>query len=423
MGTFERRYGDRLKEFVEEFLTFDSTRRNEKPAQEWFETKLKEFGFETYVWEADEGALSSIRSFPDANEIDAEERPSVGGVLEFGDPDAGSTLVLNGHVDVVPVEETSWQRDPFDPTWEGDRLIARGAADMKSGLSMLVFVAMYLREEAGDDLDGRIVVESVTGEEEGGIGAPAAALENPYPFDRDAAIVAEPTDLDVVTTTAGVFTAELEVYGRSAHAATRWRGESVLSRFERIRRAFEDLESERDARLTHPLYEYPISWPVNVGVVESGSWVSNVPAKLSAKVRIGYAPGETMEEVKGEFDERLETLAGEDEWLASNPPKFEQYGVYFEPSEVRSETEIVRTLQETLEERGRTDTGPVGKTYSADSRFYNEAGIPSVLFGPGSVEQAHFPDEYVYWPEVLEAAEVVSETARTYLEADVNAEK
>lgn len=408
-------YGEKQRAFAERLLAFESTSGDELPAQEWFRDRLTELGFETYSWEADADRLATLEAFPEAAEIDAAERPSVGGVLEFGDPDAGPTLVLNGHVDVVPVDRTAWESDPFEPAWNGDALTARGAVDMKSQLAMLVFAARALHDEGRTELDGRLVVESVTGEEEGGIGAPMAALENPYPFERDGAIVAEPTDFDVVTATAGVFIADLELAGRSAHAATRWRGESVLPHFEAIRRAFADLESERHEALDHPLYEFPVNCPVNVGTVEAGSWASNVPSRLLAEVRVGYLPGESDADVEAAFRERLASVVADREWLAEHPPRFERRGIHFGPSELDPDERIVRTLQGTLADGGFEDTAPAGRTYCADSRFYTEAGIPSVVFGPGSIHQAHFPNETIDWTEVVTGTELVAETARRFL--------
>ncbi|PSQ58421.1 peptidase M20 [Halobacteriales archaeon SW_7_71_33] len=379
-------------------------------------------GFETYSWEADAEALAGHPSFPDdPAAIDTEDRSSVAGVFEFGDPSAGPTVVLNGHVDVVPVESTSWSSDPFEPTWsdDGDRLTARGAADMKAGLGACVFAARALRSAVDDsqesDLDGRVVVESVAGEEEGGVGAAAAALSNPYPFERDAALVAEPTELRPVVATEGTVMRRLVVEGRSAHAATRWHGESVLPHFERLRQALFDLEAERSATVEHPLYDYETPWPVTVGQVEAGTWSSSVPARLEAEVRIGVAPGETVAEVERQYDERIATVASESEWLREHPPTFERFSVQFEPAEIDADEPVVRALQAAMRTTGLTGIEPRGATYGADSRHYVAAGIPTVVFGPGSIEQAHFPDETVAWSEVERATRTIAETGRQLL--------
>jgi acetylornithine deacetylase len=408
------------REFTERLCRFDTTDGRERPAVEWVRDELAGRGFETYTWTADAERLADHPSFPDdPAEITVADRPSVAGVLEFGAPDAGPTLVLNGHLDVVPADAELWGTAPFEPSWNGDDLTARGAADMKAGLAACVFAALDAREavQSGDaTLDGRVVVEAVAGEEEGGIGAAAAALDSPYPFERDAAVVAEPTDLRCVTATEGSLMKRLDVRGRSAHAATRWVGESVLPHFETIRTAFEALEAERAESVTHPLYDgHPIPWPVCAGRVEAGSWASTVPATLTAEWRIGVAPGETVSEVEAQFETRLAEVVAENGWLAEHPPTFERFSIQFEPAEIDADDPVVRALQSAMAEAGLSETAARGATYGADSRHYVSAGIPTVLFGPGTIEQAHFPNETVHWPDVEAARDVLAGTVQAYL--------
>jgi acetylornithine deacetylase len=410
---FEAAYGDRLRTLAEELCRFDTTGGNERPAQEWFRDRLADLGFETHTWNADADALAAHPSFPAAAAIDADDRPSVAGVLELGDPDRGRTLVLNGHMDVVPATREHWTGDPFDPRRDGDRLIARGAADMKSQLAACVFAARHVADTPGG-LDGRIVVESVAGEEEGGIGAATAATSNPYPFERDGAIVTEPTDLRVVTATEGCLMGRVSIEGRPAHAARRWAGESVLPVFERVRRAFEKLEAERVERVSHPLYErFEVPWPIVIGRVEAGTWASNVPGTLTAEMRVGVAPGESVDAVERECRERLAVLAADHEGKID----FERFGIQFEPAEVDSDEPIVASLRESMPANGLDATEPIGETYGADARYYLAAGIPTVVFGPGRIEEAHFPDESIRWPDVVTAGAVLADTARRFLSA------
>jgi acetylornithine deacetylase len=404
-----------LRSLADGLLSVRSTAGEEAPAQDWLADRLDEMGFETYRWTADAATLAGHPSFPDdPDAIPTADRPSVAGVLELGDPDAGRTLVLNGHVDVVPTDDALWTSDPFDPVREGGRLRGRGAADMKSGLAACVVAARALADEG--DVDGRVVVESVAGEEDGGVGAAAAALENPYPFDRDAAIIAEPTELRPVVATEGCLMARIEVPGRQAHAATRWRGEDALAHFERVRAGLRDLEAERHEAVTHPLYEaFPVRWPVVVGRVEAGAWASNVPADCTAEVRVGVAPGETVAAVEEQVRERVRAVAADDEWTAANPPTVERFSVQFEPAEIPPDDPVVAALRSGMAAAGLEDDAPRGATYGADQRHYVAAGIPTVLFGPGSIEQAHFPDEHVAWADVETAADALAEAARAYL--------
>ncbi|QIB75965.1 M20/M25/M40 family metallo-hydrolase [Halogeometricum borinquense] len=410
-----------IRTFVDRFLRFETTDGDEGEAQSWLRDQFEAFGFDTYEWTADADRLASHPSFPDDSaEIHVADRPSVAGVVTFGDPDAGPTLVLNGHCDVVPVDRENWSSDPFDPVWADGEVTARGAADMKSGLAACVFAVRDLQERVEDGeldgLDGRLVVESVVGEEEGGIGAAAAALDNPYPFDRDAAIVAEPTELRCVTATEGTVMKRLHLRGRAAHAATRWNGEDVLPHFERIRKAFFELESERSESVSHPLYDtFPIPWPVCIGTVRAGSWASSVAGTLTAECRFGVAPGETVDEVEEAYEARLAEVVAESDWLSEQPPTFERFSIQFEPAEIDADEDVVRSLQTAMDVTGHDTTDPVGATYGADSRHYVAAGIPTVLYGPGSIEQAHFPDETINWDDVETARETYAEAAVEFL--------
>ena len=429
-----------MRAFAADLCRHRSTPGEEAAAAGFVAERLADLGFETYAWDADPEVLATHPSFPDdLGAAAVEGRRSVAGVLELGDADAADalagandgddpvpTLVLNGHLDVVPVEPSAWSSDPFEPVWRdaseqsadsddgddptGETLTARGAADMKSGLAACVGAAVDVRDGVADgsvDIPSsglRLVVEAVAGEEDGGYGAATAALANPYPFERDAAIVAEPTELRPVVASEGALMARLEIDGRSAHAATRWRGEDVLPRFEAIREAFAELEAERAESVTHPLYDrFPIPWPVVCGRVEAGSWASTVPAALEAEFRIGVAPGETVAEVEAAFRERLESIAADDPWLRDHPPRFERFSVQFEPAAIAADEPVVEAVRAGLAAADLPDAEPRGATYGADSRHFIEAGVPAVLFGPGTIDEAHYPDETVAWDEVVRA--------------------
>ncbi|MDB2281378.1 M20/M25/M40 family metallo-hydrolase [Halorubrum ezzemoulense] len=442
-----------MRAFAAELCRHRSTAGEEAAAAAFVAERLANLGFETYAWDADPAVLADHPSFPD--DLDAaavDGRRSVAGVLELGGAgdDGGAsdgddaapesaaagpvpTLVLNGHLDVVPAEAAEWSSDPFEPVWrdtsernadpaaadEGcDTLTARGAADMKCGLAACVGAAVDVRDGVADgavDLPPsglRLVVEAVAGEEDGGYGAATAALANPYPFERDAAIVAEPTELRPVVACEGSLMARIEIDGRSAHAATRWRGEDVLPRFEAVREAFADLETERGESVSHPLYgSFAVPWPVVCGRVEAGSWASTVPATLEAEFRIGVAPGETVAEVEAAFRERLDDVVDADPWLRDHPPRFERFSVQFEPAEVAVDEPVVEAVRAGLVATGLPDVEPRGATYGADSRHFVAAGIPAVLFGPGTIDEAHYPDETIAWEEVVRARDAIAAAA------------
>jgi len=421
-----------MRAFAADLCRFASTAGEEAAAADFVEGELDALGFETYAWDADPELLADHPSFPDdIDESDVAGRRSVAGVLALGGSNNGNprddapTIVVNGHIDVVPAEPAEWSSDPFEPVW-GEREQEGGQRHRRDphrprrrrhevGGAACIGAALDVREAVAagavdlPDAGLRIVVEAVAGEEDGGYGAATAALANPYPFDRDAAIVAEPTELRPVVACEGSLMARLELVGRSAHAATRWRGEDVLPRFEAIREAFAELETERGETVDHPLYrEFPVPWPVVCGTVEAGSWASTVPATLTAEFRIGVAPGETVDEVEETFRARLDDVVADDPWLREHPPTFERFSVQFEPAEIAVDEPIVEAARAGIVEAGLPDAEPTGATYGADSRHYIAAGIPTVLLGPGSITEAHYPDETIAWDEVERGREAIA---------------
>jgi len=129
----------------------------------------------------------------------------------------------------------------------------------------------------------------------------------------------------------------------------------------------------------------------------AGSWASTVPATLTAEFRIGVAPGETVDEVEETFRARLDDVVADDPWLREHPPTFERFSVQFEPAEIAVDEPIVEAARAGIVEAGLPDAEPTGATYGADSRHYIAAGIPTVLLGPGSITEAHYPDETIAW--------------------------
>ena len=145
---------DELRALASDLVSFESYPGEEAAVQAWLWERLGALGFERYRWEPDPGVLRAHPSFPPVETLDLADRPSVAGVLAFGDPDAGPTIVLNGHADVVPVEASAWSADPFDPAWRDGQLYGLGSADMKGGLWACVTARAWLGTvaRAHDDL-------------------------------------------------------------------------------------------------------------------------------------------------------------------------------------------------------------------------------------------------------------------------------
>ena len=412
---------DGLIVLLRELIAIPSLDGAETPAQHRVEEWMADAGFETDVWPVDLGELAR---HPDwCHEVERDEALGVvGWVGESARGKApgrpGRDLLLNGHVDVVPVgDESAWTASPWDPVVRDGRVYGRGAADMKGGLCCALFAAKAIRD-AGVHLGGRLSVASVVGEEDGGTGTLATILRG---HTADGAIVVEPTRLRVVTAQAGSLMFRLVVHGLSAHGCVREEGVSAIEKFVPLLAALRRLEAERcgvaaagsppggsgaagDPR--SPLFAgYSLPWPIEVGTVRAGDWASSVPDTLVAEGRYGVAVGEDVVAARRAFEEAIARAAAPDPWLAAHPPEVEWWGGRFDSALTDLEDPLVTTLAGAATDATGSAPPVEGVTYGADMRLLVNVGrIPTVLFGPGDVRVAHMPDEHVPLDDLLAAA-------------------
>lgn len=388
-----------LTQMLQALVRIPSVTGEEDSAQEEVIRILHDLNGKVDAWRPDVGELKSQPHFPGARIL----TPRLNVVATFSGAAPGPTLVLNGHIDTVTAgEEQRWTHPPFGGEVADGMLYGRGASDMKGGL-VAILGALGAIRNAGCRLRGAICVQSVIGEEDGGLGTFAALARG---HRGDGAIVCEPTRLEVVPAHAGVTLFRITITGRAAHGAVRQEGVSAFHEFLPIHEALLLLERRRNETLRHPLYEgIELPWPLSIGLVSAGTWPSIVPETLIAEGRIGVAIGERILEVRRQVEEAVGHAAHRDPWLAQHSPKVEWIGGTWEPTETPREHPVVRALSEAVTETTSRPAVVRGATYGSDLRlFTNHFGIPGTHFGPGDIRQAHFTDEYVAIAEVEAAS-------------------
>jgi acetylornithine deacetylase len=393
---------DGLVEQLCEIVSIPSLGGEETPAQEWMAGRMRSLGMDVDVWEIDLATLANDPAF--STEIQRTEALGVVGSLGKG---RGRTLILNGHVDVVPAGEPErWSVPPWEGTVENGRVYGRGAVDMKGGLCCALAAVGAIRS-AGVELPGRVLIQSVIGEEDGGVGTLAAIRRG---HTGDGAVVLEPTQLVLAPAQAGALNFRVTIPGRAAHGALRAEGVSPLEKFIPVFQALQALESRRNARPIHPLFrDTPLPYPICVGTLRSGIWASSVPETLTFEGRLGVAVDEPPDEARRELAEALAEVARSDDWLRGHPPLLEWWGGQFHPAVTPVDHAIVSTIAGAHE--AVTGHAPTlqGMPYGADMRLLvNEADTPTVLYGPGDVRTAHAPDEFVPIADLETAARVLA---------------
>jgi succinyl-diaminopimelate desuccinylase len=324
----------------------------------------------------------------------APGRTSLLATVGAGEP-GRLTLLVNGHLDVVPVDPTGWTRPPFAGERDGDRLYGRGTADMKGGIAA-AFVALDALRRAGREPACDVVFHLVADEERGGelgTGAMAAAGL----LRGNGCVVPEPTSLRVGIAERGIVTGTITVHGRPAHASNPRDGISAIEKAASIVFALH----AADFGGSHPLLGSP---SCNVGEIAGGTGHNTVAERCTLVIDRRVLPGATPEDVEKELREKIDAI-GDPELRYDL-----ELGVFGEASEIEPTHPFVGRVQEALAAALGAEQPTTGMTFATDARFVrNDAGIPAVVCGPGDIEQAHVHDEWVSVTRLVDAAAVYAE--------------
>jgi acetylornithine deacetylase len=392
-------------QLLQDLVRIPSITGDETKAQLFFAECLRDLQLKVDCWYPSRDDLQNHPSFSDDG-LPLGKRPIVIGHLAGVDPSARS-LILNGHMDVVPVgNDDLWSDGPWSGIIRDGKLYGRGSCDMKGGL-VAGFIAINALHKASFVPKGSVWIQSVIGEESGGAGTLAAVMRG---YRADAAIVLEPTRMAVCPVGAGAATFRIKVQGRAAHGAMRQEGVSAVEKFYVLNSAIQRFEQLRHVKFQHPLYkEGELVSPISIGKVQSGDWPSTVPETLVAEGRFGIFPGEDISSARKEFEQAIHLAAEKDHWLRSNPPVIEWFEGQFESAKTDLDSAIVKQLKDTHSEIHHKDPEIHGVPYGSDLRFFtNDAKMPGVLYGPGDVRVAHSLNEFVPIDEVISVAKTIA---------------
>ncbi len=399
-----------------ELIGFDTTSRataaqparDEAALQAALAERLRAAGAEVDVWE------------PAPEDVEGHPLSVAGGIGFAGRPQlaarlrgtgGGRSLLLNGHIDVVPARlEDGWAHDPFAPQVRDGRITGRGACDMKGGIAAMVVAAEALA--ATGRLRGDLVLCTNTDEESTGVGGLACARHG---VRADAAVVPEPTGLEVWPACRGSVYCAVEVPGRAGHTEqehAHWRDGGAVNAVDAARHLLDGvarLRADWRSRLSsrHPLLAPPDV--VCVRFAADAGWSVTIPDRAELTLAVLILPGQAdadgwTRDVQREVETFLRRWCDADPWLAAHPPAF-AWETETNPSETPADAPVVRALVGANAALGLPlRLGGLGSWYDG-ATFALEAGTPAVMYGPRHIDRAHTVDEFVEVDDLVACAQ------------------
>lgn len=319
----------------------------------------------------------------------------------------GRSLLIDGHIDVVPAETPElWTTPPFRAEERGGWLHGRGAGDMKCGFAAAILAIRALDRAVPGWQAGRLAFLSAIEEECTGNGTLAAIRAG---VTADAVLLPEPTDLDVLVGGIGILWFEVTVLGRSSHAHAADRAVNPIDVTLRLIAGLRAWESELNAGEPDPaLAGTAHPYNLNVGTIHAGDWPSSVPTRAVTGFRLGFPRAWSVDEAERRVREAIAAVAAADPWLAATPPSvrssgFRAAGYLLDPGHA-----LVRSLARAHQAAHGAAPAIVSLPSTTDARFFlHQAGVPAVCYGPRT-RNIHGVDEAVELASIVDAARTIA---------------
>jgi acetylornithine deacetylase len=397
------------QELLMELISIPSVRGHEGPAMRHLYSHIKPHVDQCELIKVDAGLMDDPNyAFPLPN-ITYIDTPNLECVIR-GNAN-GRRLIFNTHIDVVPPSEG--QDDAFFPIIKNGIVKGRGACDAKGQIAVLYAVAMILRER-NILPPGDVVFHFVFEEENGGNGTLAMIRRG---INADAAVVLEPTGMAVIPAIRGAVWFQLKTFGRSGHGG--YNGETLnalklaVEAMEILERYHDILLAKSRGNILFDSYKDPM--PINFGQIEAGTWPASVPSEAILKGVLGFLPNKNRLQVQEEMKQYLLQESGDllrENFVLSFPMlNSDGYSIDIDHS-------LVKAIVKSVIENGRK-CEIKALTASCDAWLYNNiAGIPTVVFGPGSIQYAHSKGEQIEIDDILSAASILVDFICTYGKRD-----
>jgi acetylornithine deacetylase len=377
----------------------------EAGAQRVVRRAFESLGLDVHEFAIDDAKLRQHRGYSPSI-VSYDGRHNVVGTHRPAGSESGRSLILNGHIDVVPVgAQALWTHPPFSGHVEGDRLHGRGAADMKAGIVAFT-MAMQALKRQGLAPAGRVHLQSVVEEECTGNGALACLIEG---YRADAAIITEPIG-GMLTCQMGVMWFAIEVLGKPVHASVAHTGVGAIDFSLHLFAALKDLErrwNEPKARHRYYLkHEHPINF--NLGRIQGGEWASSVPTQCRSDIRIGFYPDVSIAQAKAEVERVLAAAHAAHPSRESLSYRVIYEGFQAEGCVVDENEAVLQTLAGTYRDVVGKELEAQAFTGTTDIKFFNIYGsVPATCYGPTGAS-IHGIDEWVSIESMMQTTAVLA---------------
>jgi acetylornithine deacetylase len=339
------------------------------------------------------GAMRAMGLTVETQEV-APGRPNVVGTLNGRAP--GRSLMFCGHIDTVGV---AGMKSPFDPVEHGGRIYGRGSQDMKSGVAAMVDVARVITGSGGLAA-GQLVIACVVDEEHASIGADALVTR----WRADAAVVTEPTDLQVAIAHKGFEWVEIETEGRAAHGSRPREGRDAIRLMARVLNGLDAIDRRLQSATHHRLLG---TASLHASLIEGGRELSSYPDRCHLQMERRTIPGEAPGTAGREVEELLTQLRNEDaDFKATSKVMFARA-----PYEISADHELPKAMLRA--HVAPAAPAPIGMSFWTDAAVLGDAGIPSILFGPMGAG-LHSVEEWVDAQSVLACRDALVNLARDW---------
>ena len=390
--TAVQQQADHAVDLLKRLVAQPSLLGDEAGAQALMAAEFEALGLQVQTLEIDEDRLRSHPGYSPSL-ISYQGRRNILGLHQPRGPVHGRSLILNGHIDVVPVgAERLWSHPPFEPRIEGDLLYGRGAADMKAGI-VAYTMAMRALQGLGFEPAAPVTLQSVIEEECTGNGALACLVAG---HTADAAIIPEPGN-GLLSAQLGVMWVSLDVYGVPVHAAVAHTGIGAIEFAQYLVEKLRELEARWNAPAhRHHLYcqhEHPINF--NLGRIQGGEWSSSVSTHCKVDLRLGFYPGISPAQVRAEVEALVQAAHGAHPQRAAVTVDVSYHGFQAEGLVVDLQQPAMQALMQAHHDITGKAAATRASTATTDVRFFHLYGhIPCTCYGPVG-ERIHGIDEWV----------------------------